>query len=31
MVYLHVAKAGRQLPFSPLDKLFTVGQKVQKS
>ena len=22
MVYLHVAKAGRQAPFSPLDKLY---------
>ena len=27
MVYLHVAKAGRQMPFSPLDKLYLTEQK----
>src|SRR3990170_3944290 len=27
MVYLHVAKAGRQIPFSPLDKLYPPEQK----
>lgn len=27
MVYLHVAKAGRQAPFSPLDKLYPSEQK----
>lgn len=27
MIYLHVAKAGRQLPFSPLDKLYAIEQK----
>lgn len=27
MVYLHVAKAGRQVPFSPLDKLYPPEQK----
>lgn len=31
MVYLHVAKAGRQAPFSPLDKLYLpTGQAVEK-
>ena len=30
MVYLHVAKAGRQIPFSPLDKLYPPEQKAQK-
>lgn len=27
MVYLHVARAGRQTPFSPLDKLYPSAQK----
>ncbi len=31
MVYLHVAKAGRQIPFSPLDKLYPPEQKPQKA
>jgi integrase/recombinase XerD len=31
MVYLHVAKAGRQIPFSPLDKLYPPEQKAQKA
>ena len=31
MVYLHVAKAGRQVPFSPLDKLYPQEQKVLKA
>ena len=31
MVYLHVAKAGRQIPFSPLDKLYPSEQKTQKA
>lgn len=31
MIYLHVAKAGRQLPFSPLDKLYYPEEKVQKA
>lgn len=32
MVYLHVAKAGRQAPFSPLDKLYLpTGQAGQKA
>lgn len=30
MIYLHVAKAGRQLPFSPLDKLYSPEEKVQQ-
>jgi len=31
MVYLHVAKAGRQRPFSPLDKLYSTEQETQKA
>lgn len=31
MVYLHVAKAGRQIPFSPLDKLYPPEQKAQNA
>lgn len=31
MVYLHVAKAGRQIPFSPLDKLYPPDQKAQRA
>jgi site-specific recombinase XerD len=31
MVYLHVAKAGRQLPFSPLDKLYSMQEKTEKA
>jgi integrase/recombinase XerD len=31
MVYLHVAKAGRHAPFSPLDKLYATEQSVQKA
>lgn len=31
MVYLHVAQAGRQRPFSPLDKLYSTQQEVQKA
>jgi integrase/recombinase XerD len=31
MVYLHVAKAGRQRPFSPLDKLYSSEQDAQKA
>jgi integrase/recombinase XerD len=31
MVYLHVAKAGRQAPFSPLDKLYPAEQKGPKA
>jgi integrase/recombinase XerD len=30
MVYLHVAKAGRQIPFSPIDKLYPPEQRGQK-
>lgn len=31
MVYLHVAKAGRQKPFSPLDKLYTTEPSASKA
>ena len=31
MIYLHVAKAGRQAPFSPVDKLYASEEKVQKA